>query len=239
MPNSISKKQEPALIANLNNGDPVHDELRADVQRLLEPPPIPARVRSKWSSPRVYWLRVILNKIEEMGFNQNRRTIVPLSKYHGPGWLPTESHNRLRLGNEWFIVADVPHLAGKRQTIYWVLDEALKSGEFSQVRRCRWCGRYFTTTRSDRLTCNPKCNVKRQNAKRQSTEDRLDEYTEARWEHREKMFKDAKELKAKGCSFQEIKKKTGLSERVFRKEQAGLGLVTLLERARKQGITTQ
>jgi|SRR6516165_9261876 hypothetical protein len=51
-----------ALINNLNNNDPALDEVRADVRRLLSPPPIPKKAHSK-DSPAEYWLRTIGKKI--------------------------------------------------------------------------------------------------------------------------------------------------------------------------------
>jgi hypothetical protein len=227
--NSISKKptQEwlalKSLIGNMNTVDSAFDELRADVQKLLNPP-----------SPEKTLL-AILNKITRMGFNRSRRTIVPLPH------VPTEKRNRLRLGNEWFIVADIPRLKGgsrdrKRQIGYWLLDQTLKSGEFSQIRHCALgsCRNYFASTRKDRLTCSAECNVKRQNAKRQNSDGTLDKYTLERWKKRRRAVKRALELERQGCAAQEIQRKTGLSERVFRRERSGRGLVALLELAEER-----
>jgi hypothetical protein len=118
---TVDGKYEPALIANLNNRDPDHDELRADIEKLLRLPPTPG---GKEISRAEYWLRTVLRKIEAFQFSHARRTMVPLSKYHGSRWQPRGQHNHLRVGKEWFIVADVPDITGtgaerKRQTIYW------------------------------------------------------------------------------------------------------------------------
>jgi hypothetical protein len=203
-----------SLISNLNTDDPAFDELRADVQRLLEPPPIPTRMRSEWSSPRAYWLRVILNKIQGMGFNQSRRTIVPLSEYHGAGWLPlpSESRNRLRLGEEWFIVADVPifhrsRQQRKRQMVYWLLDQALKSGEFSQVRRCRTCSEFFASYRRDAQACSPDCNHEYHNQEYQRKGKFMDSY----FKRKNQKLKKAKRLKKEGKDIEFIIDKTDLT----------------------------
>jgi hypothetical protein len=241
MRDSISKKLEQrrgepkALISNLNNNDPDFDELRADVQKLLNPPPIPAKARPG-RSLHEFWLRVIVKKMIGMKFNEGRVV------FRSPR-PPADGGNVLRLGDEWFIVGDYPGIRGhrrerKRQTVYWLLDQALRSGEFSQVRRCGSCPRYFATTRSDRLSCSPECNVKRQNANRQSSDGRLDKYTTARWEHREDMFKKAQRMEKQGRTFSDIKEETGLTQRVFRREQSGLGLVARLEFAREKGLVT-
>jgi hypothetical protein len=231
-----------ALIANLNTADPAFDEVRADVEKLLQPPPIPAKVRAKWNSPGAYWLRTVLNKIEEIGFDQNRRTILPLTKYHGPEWQPDQPGNQVRIGGDWFIVADVPHLAGKRQTVYWLLDQALVSGAFAQIRRCRSCSKFFATTRSDKASCSPQCTVKYQNQDRQDRktaaggQQSIDYFTQRRWEHRVAMVEKALDLKKQHWSPQAIERKTGLSENVLQKEVSGLGLIGRLETARKQGL---
>ena len=163
-----------------------------------------------------------------------RRMVMPLP-------IPPLNRNVLRLGNEWFLIADAPHLRGNRrerirQIAYWVLDQTLRSGDFSQVKCCGACRRYFAATRKDRLSCSPECNVRRQNAKRQSADGKLDPYTQARWEQREKDVKLALELREQGKSPAEIKRRTGLSERVLQKELSGRGLVALLELTRRKGL---
>ena len=228
-----------SLIRFLNDGDPDYAELRADVQGLLDPPPIPARARSGMDmSPSEYWLRVIGKKILAMKVSQARAVI-------SLGDRPYRFQPyRLRLGNEVFIYSDSPRLKGARrerkcQAAYWLLDQQLKSGKFSQVRRCRSCPKYFATTRTDRVSCGPKCNVKYQNDQRQSSDNgKLDYFTQKRWEQREQDVKKALELKGQGWTSAEIKRRTGLSERVLRKEEGGRGLVALLELAREKGSVT-
>jgi hypothetical protein len=219
------------LIKFLNDDDPVFDELRTDVQRLLDPPPRERAGRS----PHELWLRVIVKKIRGMKLNE-RRMVMPLP-------IPPLNRNVLRLGNEWFLIADAPHIRGNRrerirQIAYWILDQALRSGDFSQVKCCGACRRYFAATRKDRLSCSPECNVRRQNAKRQSADGKLDKYTKARWEQREAMFKKAQRLRNEGKTPKEIKNQTGLSERVFLRELNGRGLVALLAIAREKNLVT-
>jgi hypothetical protein len=226
-----------ALVANLNAADLAYVELRADVQRLLELPPIPAKARSHMS-PGEYWLLAIGKKIRAMKIGQGRRVIrLGDRPYRFQPY-------RLRLGSEVFIYADSPAKAllssnrrerGRRMA-YWLLDQTLRSGEFSQVRRCRSCPKYFVTTRSDRVSCGPECNVKYQNAQRQSSDDgKLDYFTQKRWEQRKSDVEKAMKLEREGKTPAEIKRLTGLSERVLRKEKSGRGLVALLERHREKG----
>jgi hypothetical protein len=146
------------------------------------------------------------------------------------------------VSDEVFIYCDRPRITGrasKRQLAYWLLDQTLKSGDFSQVRRCRSCPKYFATTRIDRVSCGPECNVKYQNQQRQRSDNgQLDYFTQKRWEQREKKFNRALELKQEGRSPAEIQRTTGLSDRVFRKEQRDRGLVALLKLAKQKDQIT-
>jgi hypothetical protein len=205
-------KYEPALIANLNNRDPDHDELRADVQRLLKLPPIPA----KGISRAEYWLRVVLRKIEGFQFSHARRTIVPLSQYNKARWQPGVKQNYLRVGREWFVVRDVPDITGgtaaerKRQTIYWVLDQALKSGEFSKVQRCRnpRCLKFFMSNRRKPGSCSKKCNQEFYNRKYQDKGDFMKQY----YERKNLAIKRAMNLRDQKKDIEFIMASTGLTK---------------------------
>src|SRR5262245_54840007 len=91
-----------SLINYLNSVDPDFDELRSDVRKLVQPPPIPAR---STASPTEYWLRVISKKIGAMKapFNQER-FIMRRSRLSLGG----SKAYRLRLGDELFVYAPSP-----------------------------------------------------------------------------------------------------------------------------------
>src|SRR5438105_872453 len=98
-----------SLIGFLNaQDDPDFAELRADVQNLLDPPPIPARARSD-RSRREYWLRVIGKKVLAMKVSQGR-AVMRLGD-----WPYLSKPHRLRLGNEVFIYAASPRITGNRR----------------------------------------------------------------------------------------------------------------------------
>jgi hypothetical protein len=146
-----------------------------------------------------------------MGIGQGGRTIVPLSKYHGPGWKPNNSRNRLRLGGEWFIVADIPKLTGpqrKRHGVYWLLDKALRSGEFSQVKRCRQCSKFFASYRRKADACSPQCNRDYQNAEYQAKGKFMKRYRVRRTE----ALQRAQRLRDQGKDIEFIMKKTDLTK---------------------------
>lgn len=140
----------------------VLDEIRADVQRILEPPPIPpnTRVHAYATSPAEYWLRIVVDKIEAMDF---------LPGYHVTRWpdpLLRSARSILQLGRERFVVLHTPLPEGMRDQTYWQLGEALTSGEFSMLRRCLSCLTYFVTTRSNKTCCTRACSMTHQNKTR-------------------------------------------------------------------------
>lgn len=138
----------------------VQDELRADVQKLLHPPPIPADARANLfaTSPGEFWLRTVVDRIDAIDF---------YSFFHVDRWphlLYSSNRSVLRLGNENFIVLHVPSESDDLGApIYWTLGETLRSGEFSMLRRCLECSKYFITTRSNKQTHNRKCSTNYQN----------------------------------------------------------------------------
>jgi hypothetical protein len=230
-----------ALVANLNAADPVYVELRADVQRLLHPPPIPGKARSDMSV-REYWLRAIGRKILAMNVTHGRKV------QRLGDWPYLWKPHRLRLGDEVFIYTASPAKAllsvsrgeRKRRMAYWLLDQTLlPGGGFSQVKRCRSCPKYFATTRSDRVSCGPECNVKYQNTQRRGSDSNLDYFTYKRWEQRKSAVEKALRLERDGKSAKEAARLSNLSERVLRKERTGRGLMELLKRARERGETQQ
>lgn len=159
--------QEPSLRSLFDAGwedaaKEVLDEIRADVQRLLEPPQIPpnTRVHAYATSPAEYWLCTVVDKIEEID--------IP-SGYHVTRWpdpLLRSARNILQLGRERFVVLHPPIADSVRDNVYWQLGEALTSGEFSMLRRCLSCLTYFVTTRSNKTCCTRACSTAHQNKTR-------------------------------------------------------------------------
>jgi hypothetical protein len=204
-----------ALINNLNNNDPALDELRADVRRLLNPPPIPAKVRSTMS-PAGYWLRVIGKKIAAMMkmSTGGERSVMPMP-IEDRLYL-SQPDRRMRLGNEAFLYTPMLNPPAnsrerKRWVVYWTLDQTLQSGAFSQVRICRQCLKFFTSYRRDAQACSPKCNSEYHNEKYQDQGKFMDAY----FKRKKKRLNELKRLRHRGESRLEIieqAKRVGLTE---------------------------
>ena len=137
-------------------------ELRDDVEKLLNPPPIPtdATFHSYSSTAAEYWLRIVADKIAEMDFIPSRH----IERWPNP--LLKNYRNPLRIGDEQFVVLDEPNMDGTRAYAYWYLDRTLRSGDFSMLRRCRSCSRYFFTQRTKKQCCSRYCNTAYQNSYR-------------------------------------------------------------------------
>lgn len=137
-------------------------ELRDDVEKLLNPPPIPADARfHRYSStPAEYWLRIVADKIADLDFIPYRQ----IERWPNP--LLKNYRNPLRIGDEQFVVLDEPSMDGTRAYAYWYLDKILRSGEFSMLRRCRSCSRYFSAQRAKKQCCRRDCNTAYQNSYR-------------------------------------------------------------------------
>jgi hypothetical protein len=199
------------LVANLNNGDPEFDDLRGDVGTLLDCPPIPPKATTREMSPAEYWLRRVAAKIVGMKFNNSRRSVIPV---------PTGS--RLRLGDQWFIFAEVPDMwnAGKRGVGYFLLDRTLRSGEFSYVRRCRVCGKFFLSFREKAYACDAKCNRVYQNRRYQAEGKFMDSYRK----RKENELKKARRLKREGKGIDYVVEHTDVTRlalikaNIFRKD---------------------
>jgi len=138
-------------------------ELRGDVARLMNPPPRPSDAHSyaDASSPAEYWLGTVVDKINGIHFIPGRF----VSRWPDP-LLKGYRHNVLRLGREQLVVLNVPIMDGTRDYCYWYFDEVLKSGEFSTLRRCPSCLKYFVTQRSNKQCCDRDCTTAYQNKRR-------------------------------------------------------------------------
>lgn len=137
----------------------VLEEIKADVQNLLKPPPIPSDANARGNTRAEFCLREVIAKIE---------SIVGIPVFEVLPWPkgPLSSRVPLRLGKEKFLVAYTPVPDGMREMTYWALGETLRSGEFSMLRRCSNCSTYFSTTRSNKQTCNRRCSNRHQNSLR-------------------------------------------------------------------------
>lgn len=197
------------LVNYLNNADPVFGELRADVQRLLHPPPIPAKARSDMSV-REYWLRAVGKKILAMNVTHGRRV------QRLGDWPYLWKPHRLRLGDEVFIYTTSPAKAllsvsrgeRKRRMTYWLLDQTLlPGGGFSQVRRCRQCSKFFTSYRRKAEACSPACNSDYHNTKYQ----REGKFMRSYYQRKKKKLIEARRLWKEKTPLDQIMDETGLT----------------------------
>ena len=123
---------------------------------------------------------------------------------------------RVRLGNEAFLYTPTLNPPGnrrerKRWAIYLALDQTLQSGNFSQVRICRQCSKFFTSYRRDAQACSPKCNSEYHNEKYQREGKFMDAYRK----RKKKRLREIKKLRDSGESRLEIieqAKRLGLTE---------------------------
>jgi hypothetical protein len=198
-----------ALVNDLNSADPAFDELRADVQRLLHPQPIPGKARSDMSV-REYWLRAVGKKILEMNVTHGRRV------QRLGDWPYLWKPHRLRLGDEVFIYTASPAKAllsvsrgeRNRRMAYWLLDQTLlPGGGFSQVRRCRQCSKFFTSYRRKVEACSPGCNSDYHNAEYQ----RKGKFMLAYFLRKKKKLIEARKLWKEKTPLDQIMDKTGLT----------------------------
>jgi hypothetical protein len=137
---------------NLDTLRAIQLELKTDVDRLLDPPPVPPKYSGL--SPAEYWLNHIVEKINAIDFIPGRFVT---------RWTHTLKKGVLRLGVEKFWVGDYPGMDGTRDHAYWALYETLRSGDFSMLRRCPSCRKYFVTQRTIQQCCSRSCNTEYQN----------------------------------------------------------------------------
>jgi len=141
------------------------DEFRDDVQKLLDPPPIPPEDLEDLTvakTPAQYWLWNVLKKIEASMDHEDNYSW----NYYPPVLLWRNSPT-VRIGKERFVVEHGPIPQGRGMT-YYELGETLRSGEFSKLRRCQSekCKKYFATNRSKKQCCSRECSWDYQNRTR-------------------------------------------------------------------------
>jgi len=72
----------------------------------------------------------------------------------------------VRINGENFLITDHPESEDVRAEGYLLVYELLRSGEFSLLRRCLVCSKYFAARRANKQCCSRDCNVKYQNRRR-------------------------------------------------------------------------
>jgi hypothetical protein len=100
------------------------------------------------------------------------------------------------------------------QEIYSYLYLAIESGEFSLIKKCRQCPKFFVSYRHDARACSPKCNRDYHNDERKRSGYFRDKYDATK----ELKLKKARSLKSKKTPRFQIIEKSGLTEKMLIRE---------------------
>ena len=93
--------------------------------------------------------------------------------------------------------------------LYRYLDMALWTGEFTQLRICRQCSKFFTSYRRDAQACGPECNQEYHNSKGQKSGYFRRNYKQKK---RKKLNEARRLLRKKKMTLDEIMEKTRLTK---------------------------
>jgi hypothetical protein len=114
----------------------------------------------------------------------------------------------LDFGDEKFVVREELYFYGGHQELYWFIRVALKTGEFSAIKKCRQCSKFFASYRRGARACSPKCNSEYHN-----NEGRRQGYFRTNYLlKKKKKLAEARKAKREKESRPEIIRKSGLTE---------------------------
>jgi hypothetical protein len=147
-----------------------------------------------------------LQKLEDRINGARLRRKLWIDSFDNPtvGNWPWESV--LDFGDEKFRVQD--HIGGKgfKKDLYWYLNDALRTGEFAALKKCRQCPNFFASYRRGAFACGPKCNTKFHNKQGRKTGYFTDRYQK----EKNRKLKVARSLKGKPLDV--IMKRSGLTK---------------------------
>jgi hypothetical protein len=179
------QKLGPANVKRLKN---LQRKVRAEVEAAL-------RV------PREAGLRKLADEIEKTKLWRVLNVDPMARSSYRPG------SSVLDFGDEMFRVEE---LFGGDNTpeagVYHYFDQALRTGKFALLKKCRQCSKFFTSHRRSVFACSPGCNTAFHNTRGQETG-----YFRTRYEQ-EKKRKLAVARKLKGNPLDVIMKKSGLTK---------------------------
>jgi hypothetical protein len=185
----------PRVIEFLNREDlrrdaqKFHREFKADIEQAMRP-------------PRNAGLQKLQDRINKAGLKRELM-IDPLDKPTVRG-MPGESVLDFR--DEKFIVQEWTGGQGFKKDLYWDLDMALQTGEFTTLKKCRWCSKFFASYRRGVFSCSAKCNTKFHNDQGKKTKYFKKNYRDKKQEK----LNIARELRGKPLDV--IMKKSGLTK---------------------------
>jgi hypothetical protein len=127
-------------------------ELRKEVEAALQP-------------PRQAGLRKLAEKVEKL---QTHRSIV-VELLARSSRVPID-FPVLDFGDEKFIVDELIAARGNtcESAVYSYIDDALRTGRFAWLKKCRQCSKFFASYRRGAFACGPKCNAEFHNAEARS-----------------------------------------------------------------------
>ncbi len=114
----------------------------------------------------------------------------------------------------WVVRREIPSPSQMRKALYWIIDQALESGELLNLRQCPQCLRFFVAKDRRKAFCGDNCR------KAFSNEQRLESgyFYKLRHAKRKRDLSKARRLLRDGKSIEEIIKETGLSQNVLKRQ---------------------
>lgn len=150
---------------------------------------------------------------DERKFNMSRTATFPKRL----DWMiiNDDSFQGMNIGTKTFATKERIHLDAPLDFFFWLLREAIRSGEFFKIKKCPNCGQLFIQSKiyNKRIFCSERCKVQYYNEKH-----KREKYVQnLRRQKRSLKLKLATNLLRQEKPYCVIEEKTGLSQRIIRK----------------------
>lgn len=164
-------------------------DLRGDAQKFHGK--FKSDIETAMRAPRESGLRRLADQIEKAKLDR----VLFIDSFDNPripNWL---GESVLDFGDEKFIIKELIGGEGFKKNLYWSLNDALRTGEFAALKKCRWrpCSKFFASYRRGAFACSPECNTKFHNSQGRKTGYFADRYQQ----EKDRKLEIARKLKGK------------------------------------------